>query len=57
MLPALNTLAEQQSNSTKNNEAAITQFLYYAVTNPSEIIKTKYSDTIIHIDSDASYLS
>ena len=57
MLPALNTLAEQQSSPTKNTEAAITHFLDYAATNPSAIIHYKASDMILHIDSDASYLS
>ena len=57
MLPALSTIAEQQSSPTKNTEAAITHFLYYAATNPSAIIQYKASDIILHIDSDASYLS
>ena len=57
MLPALNTLSEQQSSPTKNKEAAITHLLEYAATNPSAIIQYKTSDTILHIDSDASYLS
>ena len=38
MLRALNTLAEQQSSTTKKTEAAITHFLDYAATNPSDII-------------------
>ena len=38
ILPVLNTLSEKQSNPTKNNEAAITKFLDYAATNPSDII-------------------
>ena len=54
MLPPLNIISEQQPNPTKNNEAAITHFLYYAATNPSTIIYYKYSDMILHIDSDAS---
>ena len=57
MLPALNTLSEQQSNPTKNTEATITQFLDYSSTNPSAIIQYKSSDMILHIDSNASYLS
>ena len=57
ILPALNTLAEQQSSPTKNTEASITRFLDYAATNMSEIIQYKASDMILHIDSDASYLS
>ena len=56
VLPALNTLAEQQSSPTKNVEAAITHFLDYAATNPSAVIQYKASDMILHIDSDASYL-
>ena len=57
MLPALNTLVEQQSNPTKNIEAAITHFLDFSATNPSAIIQYKSSDMILNIDSDASYLS
>ena len=57
MLPALNTLTEQQSSPTKNTEYAITHFLDYAATNPSAIIQYKASDMILHIDSDTSYLS
>ena len=57
MLPDLNTIAEQQSNPTKNNEAEITKFLDYAGTNLSAIIQYKSSDMILHTDSDASYLS
>ena len=57
MLPALNTLAEQQSSPTKNTQSAITHFLDYAATNPSAIIQYKASYMIFYIDSDASYLS
>ena len=57
MLPALNTLAEQQSIPTKNTEATITHLLEYTATNPSAVIQYKSSDMILHIDSDASYLS
>ena len=53
MLPALNTLVEQQSSPTKNSEAAITNFLDYSATNLSVIIQYKASDIILHIDSDA----
>ena len=57
MLPDLNILAEQQSSTTKNMEAAITHFLYYAATNLSAIIQYIAIDMILRIDSDASYLS
>ena len=57
MPPALNTIVDQQSNPNHNTEAAITQFLDYEATNLSAIVHYKSSDMIIHIDSDASYLS
>ena len=57
MLPAPNTLAQQQSNSTKNTEYAMTHLLDYVATNPSAIIQYKAINMIIHIDSDASYIS
>ena len=57
ILPALNTISEQQSNPTNKTEAAITQFIDDSATNPFAIIKYKYIDMILHIDSDTSYLS
>ena len=57
ILPALNRLAEQQSNPTKNVEVAITQFLDYVATKLSAIIQYKYSNMILYMNSDASYLS
>ena len=56
MLPYLNILAEQQSNPTKITEASITTFLDYAATNLSATIQYKYSNMILHIESDESYL-
>ena len=57
MLPALNTLAEQQSSTTKNTEAETTNLLDYAATSLSATIQYKSSNMILHIDGDASYLS
>ena len=57
MLPDRNILVEQQSKPTKNTKTLITQFLDYAATNLSAIIQYKSIRMIIHIDSDASYLS
>ena len=57
MIPDLNTIAEQHSNPTQKTEAAITQFLDHAATNPSTIVQYKSSNMILHIDGDASYLS
>ena len=48
MLPSLNTLVYQQSNPTKNTEAAIKKFLDYSATNPSVIIQYKSSYMILH---------
>ena len=53
ILPAFNTLAEQQSSPTKNKEAAITHLIDYAATNPSAIIQYKASNMILYIDGDA----
>ena len=52
MMPALNTIAEQQANPTQNNEDAITYFLDYAATNPTDIVQYKDSGMVLHIDSD-----
>ena len=57
MLPALSTIAEQQSNRTQNIEDAITQFLDYAPTNLLAIVRYKYSDMILHVDRYALHLS
>ena len=57
ILPALNILVEQQSSPTKNMEDSITHFLDYAADDPSLIIQYKAFYMILHIYSDASYLS
>ena len=57
IIPALNTLVEQQARLTKNTEAEITHFLDYTATNLSAIIQYTASDMILQIDSNASYLS
>ena len=57
ILLSLNTIEEQHSNPTYNTEAAITQFLYYASTNPSAIFQYKSSIMILHIFSDSLHLS
>ena len=57
MLPALNTIAEQQSKPTQNTKSAIAQFLDYASTNPSAIFQYYSSNMILHVDSDVVYPS
>ena len=44
-------------DQSTQNAASSTHFLDYAATNPSAIIQYKASDMILHIESDASYLS
>ena len=55
--PALNTISKQQAKPTQNDEPTITHFLDYADTSTSAIVQYKAINMILHIDSDASYLS
>ena len=57
MLVALNALAEQQSKPTEQTIQAINQLLDYAVTHPNATIRFHKSGMILHVHSDASYLS
>jgi hypothetical protein len=57
MLPAISTLASQQSHGTKATLEALTQLLNYCATHPEAAIRYVASDMCLHIDSDASYLT
>jgi len=57
MLPALGTIAATQSNATEKTERATRQLLDYAATHPDATIRFCASDMVLHIHSDASYLS
>jgi hypothetical protein len=57
MLVALNVISASQSKATENNAAAIVHLLGYAATHPDAIIRYIRNDTVLHIHSDASYLS
>ena len=57
MLVALGTIASQQSNSTEATADATINLLNYAATNPDASLRYHASDMILHIHSDASYLS
>ena len=57
LLVALSTLATQQTNGTKQTMMDITHLLNYCATHPNAIIRYKRSDMILHVESDASYLS
>jgi hypothetical protein len=57
MLVAIGTLATQQAHATEHTVAALTQLLNYCATHPDATIRFHASDMILHIESDASYLS
>jgi hypothetical protein len=57
MLYTLTTLASAQSKGTATTMKAAIQFLNYAATHPEATIRFHASDMILHIHSDASYLS
>lgn len=57
MLVALNDIAAQQSSPTTNTLKALNHLLDYSSSNPNAIIQYIKSDMVLHIDSDASYLS
>ena len=57
MLTTLNTLASQQSKGTQATLDALVTVLNYAATHPEAELKFTASDMVLHISSDASYLS
>jgi len=57
MLPAIGSIATQQTNPTKKTMEAITQLLNYCASNPNTTVRYQKSDMVLHADSDASYLS
>jgi len=57
MLVALGTLASQQAKGTEATMDALVHLLNYAATHPEAKIRYHASDMVLHIVSDASYLS
>ena len=57
MLVAISTLASVQSKGTDATMEAAVQLLNYCATHPNATIRYKASDMILHVHSDASYLS
>jgi hypothetical protein len=57
MLVALGTLASAQTKSTEATMDAAVHLLNYAATHPEATVRFRRSDMILHIHSDASYLS
>jgi hypothetical protein len=53
----LNDIATEQTKATEKTQAATKQLLDYLSTRPDAIIRYHASDMILHIHSDASYLS
>jgi hypothetical protein len=57
VLMPLNDIAMEQTKATEKTEAATNQLLDYLATHPDTTIRYHASDMILHIHSDASYLS
>ena len=57
MLVALGTLASAQTKGTQATLNALTQLLDYAASHPDATIRYTRSGMVLHIHSDASYLS
>ena len=57
MLCALSTIAAQQSTATEATAEACIDLLNYAASHPDAIVEYQASDMVLHIHSDASYLS
>jgi hypothetical protein len=57
VLMLLNDIATEQTKATEKTQAAINQLLYYLVTHPDATVRYHASDMILHIHSNASYLS
>jgi hypothetical protein len=57
VLMLLNDIATEQTKATEKTQAATNQMLDYLATHPDATIRCHASDMILHIHSDASYLS
>ena len=57
MLTAISAIATQQAKGTKATMDAIIHLLNYCATHPDAAVRFHASDMILHIESDASYLT
>jgi len=57
LLVTLSTIASQQSKATLDTIKATTQLLNYCATHPNATVRFTASGMVLHIVSDASYLS
>ena len=53
----LNTIASQQENATARTAELVTHLLNYCETHPNAVVTYDASDMILHIHTDASFLS
>jgi hypothetical protein len=53
----LNDISKEQTKATEKTQAATNQMLDYLATHPDATIRYHPSDMVVHIHSDASYLS
>jgi Reverse transcriptase (RNA-dependent DNA polymerase) len=57
LLAAISSLASQQTKGTQATMRSITQLLNYCATHPDAVIRFIASDMVLHVASDASYLT
>jgi hypothetical protein len=57
VLMPLNDIATEQTKATEKTQAATNQLLDYLATHPDATLRYQASDMILHIHSNASYLS
>jgi hypothetical protein len=57
LLVAIGSLAQQQAKPTVATMKGVVQLLDYCATHPNSVVRFRSSDMILHIESDASYLS
>eukprot|EP00957_Ditylum_brightwellii_P140681 10716103-Ditylum_brightwellii.AAC.1 len=57
MLVAINSIAAQQAAPTENTAANIVYLLNYTATHPDAVIWYSASGMVLHIHSDASFMS
>ena len=57
LLVALNTVGSQQFKITKNTQDVVTHLLQYCASHPDATVRYYASNIVMHVHSDASYLS
>eukprot|EP00957_Ditylum_brightwellii_P122669 9355138-Ditylum_brightwellii.AAC.1 len=57
LLMGLNALTSQQATATEETAKAVVMILNYCATYPDDVPRYDKSDMVLHVHSDASYLS